>query len=211
MKFKDSKLAHKYLDGLKGIEIGGSAHNPFNLDTKNVDYTDDMDTVFKQAEFKMCREKMPVDIVASGDDLPIEDESVDFVISSHTIEHIFDPIKALKEWYRVIKKGGYILTIAPITEFVPDEKRPTTTLDELIKRHTGKIKESAILKKVLKENNYLGSEIVEGILYDTKHGHWTVFDTKLFKEICGYLNYKIIELMEVDDKVGNGFLVLIQK
>ena len=80
MKFKDSALAHKYLDELKGIEIGGSAHNPFNLDTLNVDYTDDMDTVFKQAEEKICGEKMPVDIVASGDNLPLKDESVDFVI-----------------------------------------------------------------------------------------------------------------------------------
>ena len=43
MKFKDSQLAHKYLDGLKGLEIGGSAHNPFNLDTLNVDYTDDIE------------------------------------------------------------------------------------------------------------------------------------------------------------------------
>ena len=33
MIFKDSKLAHKYLDGLKRIEIGGSAHNPYNVDT----------------------------------------------------------------------------------------------------------------------------------------------------------------------------------
>jgi hypothetical protein len=33
MKFMESKLAHQYLDGLKGIEIGGSAHNSFGLDT----------------------------------------------------------------------------------------------------------------------------------------------------------------------------------
>ena len=48
MKFPESALAHKYLDGLKGIEIGGSAHNPFGLDTINVDYTDDMTTIYKK-------------------------------------------------------------------------------------------------------------------------------------------------------------------
>lgn len=37
MKFPESALAHKYLDGLKGIEIGGAAHNSFGLDTINVD------------------------------------------------------------------------------------------------------------------------------------------------------------------------------
>ena len=211
MKFKDSQLAHQYLDGLSGLEIGGSAHNPFHLNTKNVDYTDDMNTVFKQAEESLCGEKMPVDIVASGDNLPLKNQSVDFVISSHVIEHFFDPIKALKEWYRVIKKGGYIFTIAPITAYVPNETRPTTTLEELIKRHTGEIKEEAILKKVVTENNQLGSAIVEGILYDTKHGHWTVFDTNLFKQICEYLNFNLIEVHEKDDKVGNGFTTIIKK
>ena len=29
-KFKEMKLAHEYCKG-KGIEIGGAAHNPFNL------------------------------------------------------------------------------------------------------------------------------------------------------------------------------------
>jgi hypothetical protein len=64
LKFKESLLAHKLLDGLEGIEIGGSAHNPFGLKTRNVDYTDKMDTVFKQAEIEMCGDALPVDIVA---------------------------------------------------------------------------------------------------------------------------------------------------
>lgn len=216
MKFKDSALAHKYLDGLKGLEIGGSAHNPFNLNTLNVDYTDNMNTVFKKAEQELCGEKMKVDIVAYGDNLPVENNSVDFVISSHVLEHIFDTIKAFKEWYRVIKPGGYIFIIVPITSQVPNETRPTTTLNELIRRHTGEIKEEfffhsngKLKNKII--DNYLSSDIVEGILYDIKHGHWTVFDTNLLKEICEYLNFNIIELMENDDKVGNGHLILIQK
>lgn len=211
MKFKESFTAHKYLDGLKGLEIGGSAHNPFGLDSLNVDFTDDMDTVFKNAEEKMCGEKLKVDIVAEGNSIPVKDESYDFIISSHVIEHIFDPISALKEWYRIIRPGGYIFTIAPITSYVPGEIRPTTTLGELIDRHEGKITENGILKKVISDNGPLGSTIIEGILYDTKHGHWTVFDTDLFEEICSYLGYSIIEIQEKDDKVGNGFTILIQK
>ena len=31
IKFAESKLAHQFLDGLTGLEIGGSAHNPFGL------------------------------------------------------------------------------------------------------------------------------------------------------------------------------------
>jgi len=46
MKFKESALAHKLLDGLAGLEIGGSAHNSFGLKTRNVDYTAEL-TCFK--------------------------------------------------------------------------------------------------------------------------------------------------------------------
>ena len=213
MKFKESELAHLLLDGLRGIEIGGSAHNPFGLNTLNVDYCDRLDTPFKQAEISLCGEALKVDIVAYGDDLPFKDKTFDFVISSHTIEHIFDPIKAMKEWIRVVKPGGIIFTIAPITSFVPGETRPTTTIEELIDRHNGVIKEDEIIQRIADKNhddNILGSEIVNGILYDTKHGHWTVFDTDLFSEMCAYLGVKIIAAQEVDDKVGNGFTVVVK-
>ena len=101
MKFKESALAHQLLDGLEGLEIGGSAHNSFGLKTRNVDNTNEL-TCFKQEEIKLCGESLPVDIVSPGDQLPLEDNSVDFVVSSHVIEHFPDPIKALQ---RVVPSG----------------------------------------------------------------------------------------------------------
>lgn len=65
-------------------------------------------------EVKICGEALPVDIVAPGDALPLPDKSVDFVLSSHVIEHFFDPIKTLKEWERVATK--YIFIIFPNKE-----------------------------------------------------------------------------------------------
>ena len=110
MKFKESALAHKLLDGLEGIEIGGSAHNSFGLKTRNVDYRDGM-TIYKEEEIRQCGQVLPVDILAPGDELPLADNSVDFVLSSHVIEHFPDPIKALKEWRRVVRPGGDILFV----------------------------------------------------------------------------------------------------
>ena len=186
MKFKDSQLAHQYLDGLSGLEIGGSAHNPFNLNTKNVDYTDDMNTVFKQAEEKLCGDKMPVDIVASGDDLPIEDESLDFVINSHTVEHFYNPIKAIREWLRVVKSGGYVFMIVPHKERTFDKDRPLTTIEELEERQ--------------------GKEMD----IDT-HCHYSVWNTQSFLEMCQNFGFKVIDYQDTDDKVGNGFTIVIQK
>jgi SAM-dependent methyltransferase len=185
MKFKESPLAHRLLDGLQGLEIGGSAHNPFGLKTRNVDYTAEL-TSFKQEEIKLCGEALPVDIVSPGDQLPLDDNSVDFVLSSHVIEHFADPIKALKEWYRVVKPGGHLYIVAPHKERTFDIDRPRTTLAELIERHeTGKQP-------------------------DRYRDHCSVWITEDFVELIRWLGWTILEVQDVDDKVGNGFTVVVQ-
>ena len=37
----------------------------------------------------------------------------DFVFSSHSLEHIANPLKAISEWLRITKKDGYIIIIVP--------------------------------------------------------------------------------------------------
>lgn len=61
-----------------------------------------------------------------------ENESYDFVISSHTIEHMANPLKALYEWKRVLKRGGTLLLCAPDRDKTFDHRRRTTTLSHLI-------------------------------------------------------------------------------
>src|SRR5260221_9635771 len=43
----------------------------------------------------------------------IADHRYDFVLSSHNLEHIANPIRALKEWMRVVKAGGAIIAVLP--------------------------------------------------------------------------------------------------
>jgi SAM-dependent methyltransferase len=43
----------------------------------------------------------------------IDDESFDFVYSSHTLEHVADPSEALRNWYRVVKPGGHLILFVP--------------------------------------------------------------------------------------------------
>jgi SAM-dependent methyltransferase len=43
----------------------------------------------------------------------IRDEQFDFVYSSHTLEHMDNPAVALKNWWRVLKKGGYLILYIP--------------------------------------------------------------------------------------------------
>jgi hypothetical protein len=40
--FKESRRAHRLLDGKFGLEIGASTHNPYGLSTLNIDFTDEL-------------------------------------------------------------------------------------------------------------------------------------------------------------------------
>ena len=187
-KFRESKLAHQLLDGLRGLEIGASIHNPFGLKTLNVDFSDDYTTVFKQEEFRLFKAFQPVHIVACGDNLPFKDNSVDFVISSHVIEHFYDPVKTIKEWLRVSRVGGYVFMIVPHKERTFDKDRPRTSIAEIIERH----KDLSPPK------------------INHQH-HYSVWKTEDLVEICNYYQWPIVAVQDVDDKVGNGFTVVIKK
>ena len=43
----------------------------------------------------------------------LEDESFDFIHSSHCLEHMNDPFVALKNWFRVLKQGGHLICVVP--------------------------------------------------------------------------------------------------
>jgi SAM-dependent methyltransferase len=43
----------------------------------------------------------------------LKDSTFDFVYSSHTIEHLPNPSEALKNWFRVLKSGGYLIVYLP--------------------------------------------------------------------------------------------------
>lgn len=47
-------------------------------------------------------------------DLPINDDTYDFILCNHVLEHIIDDRKAMKELYRVLKKGGVGIFQVPL-------------------------------------------------------------------------------------------------
>lgn len=198
MKFKDHKLAHILLDKLQlGIEIGASAHNPFNLkNCVNVDMSDSMDTVFKKEEIRICGEAAEVNIVSRGDELPFKDKALDFIIHSHVYEHMQDPIKALLEWDRILKPNGFMFMIIPDKYRCGEENIPTTTVHDCVELN-GK---------------------VHTVLSPDQQWHFTHWTLSAFLDLYWHMvseypqwKYSIAEFEEVDSKVGNGFTVILKK
>jgi SAM-dependent methyltransferase len=187
-KFPESALAHKLLDGLAGIEIGGAAHNAFGLNTWNVDRLtpDDPQTaMYAESQIEMCGEVMPIDVVSTGDLLPFADKSLDFVVSSHVVEHFYDPVSAIDEWARIARR--YIFIICPQRDaLATDAVLPLTPLDE----HRARYAEPAATK----------------ISTDWHHSRWT---SQSFHAMCESVGYHVTHLEDPDDKVGNGFTIVI--
>jgi SAM-dependent methyltransferase len=68
------------------------------------------------------------------------DDSYDAVLASHVLEHIANPLGALKEWARVVRPGGYVLLIVPHRDGTFDHRRPVTSLEHMredAERETG--------------------------------------------------------------------------
>jgi SAM-dependent methyltransferase len=177
-----SAFVSGYLTGMKGIEIGASSHNRFYLDALNVDRFGDSDTVYKREERRLVLHAVKVDVVAPGDELPFNDDSYDFVFSSHVIEHFPDPIRALFEWVRVARR--YVIVIAPHRNRTFDIENPLTPVAELVERHRS------------------------GFTSDMDR-HWSVWTCESFIELCNATGLHVTDHQDPDDKVGNGFTVVI--
>lgn len=82
---------------------------------KNLDYTTtDLNSPLADVKADIC-------------DLPFEDNSYDFILCNHVLEHISDDTKAMQELYRVLKKGG-----TAILQIPQDLEREKTFEDDSI-------------------------------------------------------------------------------
>jgi SAM-dependent methyltransferase len=179
---RDSTFVSSYLKGLKGVEIGAGACNNYFLDAINVDRWGGTDTPYKEQERRIVFRVAKVDVVAPGDDLPFEDDSHDFVFSSHVIEHFPDPIRALLEWQRVARR--YVVAVVPHHDRMFDADRPLSTIPELIERHS------------------------TGFSSDEDR-HWSVWTCESFVQMCEAIGLHVLDTLDPDDKSGDGFMVVI--
>jgi len=70
------------------------------------------------------------DIVSEADNLGLfADKSLDFVYSSHTLEHVVKPKECLAEWWRVIKPGGHLILYLPHADLYPNIGQPGSNPD----------------------------------------------------------------------------------
>jgi ubiquinone/menaquinone biosynthesis C-methylase UbiE len=63
-----------------------------------------------------------LDIVSDITSIPVADGSFDAVMCTEVLEHVPDPVAALKEMNRTLRSGGYLMITVPfasLTHFAP--------------------------------------------------------------------------------------------
>jgi len=110
-RLNDVNFVNSYFVG-KGIDVGGKP-DPLAA----------YQALFPQ--MKECRtwdlEDGDAQYMAS-----VPDNSVDFIHSSHCLEHLHDPVESIRNWLRVLRKGGHLIIAIPDEDLYEQGVFPST-------------------------------------------------------------------------------------
>ena len=127
-------LARNYLKG-EGIEIG-ALDKPMGAPEGVKIRTVDRLPSDQLASHYNLDAAVPVDYVCDAQKLEtIRSGSQDFVIANHVFEHMENPVSALENWVRVLRKGGFVFMAIPDKRFTFDRDRPVTPLAHILEEY----------------------------------------------------------------------------
>ena len=219
-QFSPYKQHLHLFQGKKGIEIGGPSpvfkkggYLPLYKDIAELDNCNFSESTLWEGEIAKGRtftfdkgKSAGIQYIIEATELSaIDDNQYHFVLSSHTIEHTANPIKALMEWKRIIGDGGTLLLIVPHYEGTFDHKRKVTTLDHLVEDFDIGTNESDTthFKDVIETHDHrrdyqnidlnLFEDMVNNNL-STRIVHHHVFDTTLVLELVSLVGFEILHI-----------------
>lgn len=120
----------------RGYEIGAGERPTIVPERCHVTYVDRF--TFEEARDGSFRNKTSDNFVKVSIYEPLEqlasitDESSDFFIACHVLEHCTDVIGCFREVHRKLRKGGHMFFVLPDKRHMFDSARPVTTLEHFI-------------------------------------------------------------------------------
>ncbi|MDE5699945.1 MAG: class I SAM-dependent methyltransferase [Lachnospiraceae bacterium] len=137
----------------------------------------------------------------------IPDESYEFVMSSNNLEHIANPMKAVAEFYRVLKKNGILIIVVPRKYVNFDHDRLFTPFEHLLEDYRNHVAEDDLshLSEIIEKHDYDmdipcgGKEQFVQRAYnnfDNRCLHHHVFDKKCLIQLFEYFNLEVLEFAE---------------
>ena len=129
--------------------------------------------------------------------------SYDFIASSHCLEHIANPLKALKEWNRVIKNNGFLILVLPRKMGNFDRKRKFTSFDHILKDYRDDTQETDLthLDEIIEYHDFSldkNSESINKFIergknnYKIRGLHHHVFNEKLIIKMLDWSGFNLL-------------------
>jgi len=225
-QFPEPVYIHRLFAGLQEVvEIGGSFHNPYHSVSRVVgryrNIAWDPRGDFARYDQEFAGAVLPIDIHAEAMNLPLEDNSVDALIASHVLEHLWDPIGALLEWLRVVRPaedgengqlgqptahGGYVYLVIPdkdrmTGERCTDREADPTPITVLTDRHLGHIPPPDDLDNTMHHRSFWTPDSFREFL------HWM----QLSRSWLFTTPFTVEAFMARDENVGNGHVHVLRK
>lgn len=135
----------------------------------------------------------------------IPSDAYDFLLSSHCLEHLADPLGALIEWRRVVRPGGHGLLVVPDPARTFDHRRPVTPVDHLRddrakatpESDTTHFAEVLALHDIARDPGIAdAAELARRVADNSRHRcvHHQVFDASLFRAVLAESGWDVLGL-----------------
>ena len=133
----------------------------------------------------------------------IPNERYDFIMASHVIEHIANPFKALLEWLRILRAGGFLLVIAPYKDVTFDHQREVAKLEHLLDDYKKQTTEADLthLEDIVRTHDIGRDQAAVNLQlfrvrseknFENRGMHQHVYDHELLHHIFHCLNLEVI-------------------
>jgi SAM-dependent methyltransferase len=201
-----------------GLEIGGPSQFfqdqgefPIYAVAENIDNVNYSSQTFwegtlKEGQYFRYNASKPAghQFICEASDLSaIPADMYDFIASCHTLEHCANPIKAMQEWWRVLKTDGWLVVILPHKAGTFDHQRSVTEFEHLLKDHRRGVTEEdethfpEILEKhdLKRDPAQKSREDFEKWIKNnaiTRGVHHHVFDPALAIETVDYVGFEVV-------------------
>lgn len=133
--------------------------------------------------------------------IPLYDNTVDYVVSSHVMEHVPDLLRAWREWERVVRPGGYFLWIVPNPDALKSDERPLElfTINRIWRAYEERW-----------HWDHLPAPEFQPV--GGPYGHWWKFTPGLLRAAVARWRprWALVDEEVPDSKVGNGFFQAYQ-
>ena len=206
MQLLQKVVSYNLFNCLYGIEVGGPSEifsaiykrcrgcDGVNWNHNTV-WTGEIEAGYRYKEINLGKNFIRDAVNLSG----IPDESYDFYISSNNLEHVANPVKAMREAIRVVKNGGIIEIVVPEKTYNFDHNRKSVNFAHLLEDEKNAVGEDDVshLEEIL-ELHDLSMDLAAGTREEfvrrsedninNRCLHQHVFDEKVLQELFLYLN-----------------------